>query len=55
MENIILGLVIILIVSLAGIYIYRSRKKGVNCIGCPDSKSCQGNCPGCTVKTKKYD
>ena len=28
-------------------YIYRSKKKGVKCIGCPDSGQCSGKCPGC--------
>lgn len=28
-------------------YVIRTKKKGRNCIGCPDSKSCSANCPGC--------
>ena len=25
-------------------FIYRSKKKGKKCIGCPHGDSCQGNC-----------
>ena len=42
--------VIALIVGLAVYAIYRSKKAGHKCIGCPDSKSCSGicaNCAGC--------
>ena len=28
-------------------YIYRAKKSGKKCIGCPDSGSCSGNCGGC--------
>jgi len=28
-------------------YIYKQKKKGVQCIGCPDSKTCSGHCSGC--------
>lgn len=28
--------------------IYRSKKSGKKCIGCPDSGSCGGNCAGCS-------
>ncbi len=32
----------------AAIYIYRAKKSGKKCIGCPDSGSCSGNCSGCS-------
>ena len=47
MENILIILVTGLIVGLAGGYVYRAKKRGVKCIGCPDSGSCSGNCSGC--------
>ena len=47
MENIIIVLVIGLIVGLAAGYIYKAKKRGVKCIGCPDAKHCSGNCGGC--------
>lgn len=39
--------VITVIVGLVIWYIYRSKKKGVRCIGCPDGAKCSGNCSGC--------
>lgn len=46
--------VIALILGLAVGFIYRSKKKGQKCIGCPDSGSCAsgcgGNCSGCGGK-----
>ena len=48
MDNIIVISVIALIVGLAAGYIYKEKKKGVKCIGCPDSKTCSGNCSGCS-------
>ena len=50
MDNIIVTLVILTIVALAGYYIYSKKKKGVKCIGCPDSAECSGvsgSCSGC--------
>lgn len=39
-----------LIVGLAGGYIYKQKKRGNACIGCPDAKKCaaSGNCSGCS-------
>jgi hypothetical protein len=39
--------VIIAIVGSAVYYIYRSKKSGKKCIGCPDSGSCSGSCQSC--------
>ena len=39
---------IAVIVFGAGYAIYRSKKSGKKCIGCPDSGSCGGNCAGCS-------
>jgi hypothetical protein len=41
MMNIFVGIIIIIILSLAITFIVRERKKGVKCIGCPYSKNCQ--------------
>ena len=38
--------VVLGIVALAGWYIYRSKKSGRKCIGCPDSGTCSGHCSG---------
>lgn len=53
MENIIALAVLIVIVGLAALYVHRSKKKGIKCIGCPDSCSCpykkggESCCSGC--------
>lgn len=49
MENIAIILIIALIVFLAGGYIYKEKKSGKKCIGCPDSATCSsGMCEGCS-------
>ena len=40
--------VVLLIVGGAALYVYRAKKRGQKCIGCPDSGSCSGNCSGCS-------
>ncbi len=42
--------VIAAIIGLACYAMYRSKKAGNKCIGCPDSKTCSGNCQGCSCK-----
>ena len=39
--------VIAAIVCGAAYAIYRSKKSGKKCIGCPDSDGCAGNCAYC--------
>ena len=46
MENIIISVIIIAIVGLAVLYIFRAKRKGQKCIGCPDSKTCPHACNG---------
>ena len=47
MENIIILAVIAVILALSGRYLYRAKKRGVKCIGCPSGCSCNGKCGGC--------
>ena len=53
MENIIAIAVLGLILGLAAGYVYKSRKRGIKCIGCPDAQVCASNkgvgsaCSGC--------
>ena len=47
MENLIILAVVAVIVTLSGRYLYRAKKRGVKCIGCPSGCSCQGICGGC--------
>ena len=47
MTNLVVILVVGLLVGGAAGYIYKAKKKGVRCIGCPDASGCSGNCSGC--------
>ena len=47
MENTILVSVIVAVIALAIFAIWRSKKNGKKCIGCPDSAACSGNCGCC--------
>ncbi len=46
MTDFIIILVLIAVIGGASLYIYRAKKKGKKCIGCPGS----GNCSGCGDK-----
>ncbi len=43
MENIIIAALLVCIVGAILIYIRKSKKRGVKCIGCPN-KNCNGKC-----------
>ena len=43
MEDIIIAVILIVIVGAAVWYIYKAKKSGKKCIGCPDGGSC-GSC-----------
>lgn len=53
MEDIIVVAVMVLIVGLAALYVYRAKKRGQKCIGCPESKTCSGHCSGCNGNCHK--
>ena len=40
--------VIALIIGGAALYIYKAKKSGKKCIGCPDGATCTGKCSGCS-------
>ena len=40
--------IVALFVGGAIAYIIHAKKSGKKCIGCPDSKTCSGNCGGCS-------
>lgn len=48
MANIVVIAIVAVIIGLASLYIYKSKKNGVKCIGCPEGASCGGNCAGCS-------
>ncbi len=48
-DYIVIGILVIITFAAAG-YIYRAKKSGKKCIGCPDgsSCSCSGGCKSCS-------
>ena len=53
MEDAIIIIVLVVILSLAIGYIVRAKKKGAKCIGCPVDK-CSGSC-SCCAEQKSED
>jgi len=47
MADIIAIAIVACLVIGAGTYIYKQKKQGVRCIGCPSGKECNGHCSGC--------
>lgn len=45
MDNFIVIAIVVVIIGLAAFYVYKAKKSGKKCIGCPDGGSCQG-CSG---------
>lgn len=54
MENVILIAVIGCILGVALGYIFKAKKSGRKCIGCPESCQC-GSCSGCCGKDTSAD
>ena len=56
METIIVIIILALILGGAIAYIYKAKKSGRKCIGCPDSASCGKKngqcCCGCSTENK---
>lgn len=54
MENIILAAILVIVVGAAALYIYKAKKSGKKCIGCPDSGTCcSGSCASCSCGGSK--
>ncbi len=62
-KEIIAILIIAFIIGLALLYVIKAKKKGVKCIGCPNSsscankkgeekKNCKGDCTSCNCSLK---
>lgn len=47
MDNFIIIAIIAVIVILAALYVYKAKKSGRKCIGCPDAKNCKSCGCGC--------
>ncbi len=55
-ENIIIGAVLLVVVGGAIVYIYKAKKSGKKCIGCPDSGSCcASQCASCNCGCQNKD
>lgn len=48
MIDLILVAVLVVIVAAAGRYVYKAKKRGAGCIGCPVGGGCSGMCSGRT-------
>lgn len=54
MQNVFIILIIAVIVVNIIIYLYKAKKSGVKCVGCPYAKQCGGNCGG-NSQTRRHD
>ncbi len=52
MENLVLIVAIVLIIGIAVFYVYKSKKSGAKCIGCPDGCSCGNSEHNCNCEDK---
>ena len=48
MVNVIVIFVVAAIIGVAAGYIWKAKKRGVKCIGCPDGATCSGSCGSCS-------
>lgn len=55
MADILVILIILAIVGGAIAYIVKHKKKGVNCIGCPNGANCSHSCDGCQKNIHVYE
>ncbi|OUQ78237.1 FeoB-associated Cys-rich membrane protein [Flavonifractor sp. An100] len=47
MMDLLVGGILVVIVGAAAGYVYKAKKSGKTCIGCPDSGCCSGKEGGC--------
>ena len=48
MTDILIIAVLAAILGGAAWYVYKAKKSGKKCIGCPDGATCSGHCAGCS-------
>lgn len=53
MTDIIIILIIVALVAAISIYLYKAKKRGEKCIGCPYAKQCGGGNCSCSSEHKK--
>lgn len=44
MKDLIVIAIILVIIGLASLYVYKAKKSGKKCVGCPYADSCKGSC-----------
>ena len=52
MTDLIILAVLALICGSAAIYVYRAKKRGAKCIGCPVEGGCSGCCSSCASRNE---
>ena len=53
METVIAVVILLIILGLACLYIYKAKKRGDKCVGCPYAKTCGGGGGSCGCGSKK--
>lgn len=59
MDNVIIIAILVIVIGAASLYIYKEKKHGKRCVGCPYAGGCS-SCKGCTSSlpnievSKKY-
>ena len=48
MVNFLIIVILLAIVGGASGYIYKAKKSGAKCVGCPHAKTCGSQCGGCS-------
>lgn len=48
MQDFIIIAILVVILGAAALYLYKAKKRGAKCIGCPDGAKCSGNCDRCS-------
>ena len=44
MADFVIGIILLIIIGGAVLYIVKAKKRGVKCIGCPAAGQCSGKC-----------
>lgn len=52
MADFIIGILLLIVIGAAIAYIVREKKRGVKCIGCPNSGTCQKRTCGCQTDAR---
>lgn len=54
MENFVIVAILFLIIGGIFLYIYKEKKSGKKCIGCPHCKNCSSGCSSCAEKSREH-